>query len=176
METNGLNDQAAYWSQVLALNEFQKKRLAMKVANVFTDPKSTEITIFGYAFKKNTSDTRATPVASIINYLLEQGFIVKIHDPEVQERSFQIEMEMQGFNVAERTNIVFCGKDYVKAVQNSSAIVICTEWDEYLTCNYRSFKEIMKQDENVHIFDFRAIIDPEQIKAAGFTNVFKLGN
>jgi hypothetical protein len=34
----------------------------------------------------------------------------------------------------------------------------------------------MKQDDNVHVFDFRSIIDPDQIKAAGFTNVFKLGN
>jgi UDPglucose 6-dehydrogenase len=81
METNGLNDQAAYWSQVLSLNESQKKRLAMKVANVFPEPQNTEVAIFGYAFKKDTSDTRATPVASIINYLLDQGFIVKIHDP-----------------------------------------------------------------------------------------------
>lgn len=75
-------------------------------------------------------------------------------------------MEMQGFNVAERTNIHFCGNDYVKAVTNSSAIVICTEWDEYATCNYRHFKELMKQDENVHVFDFRSIIDPELIRAA----------
>jgi UDPglucose 6-dehydrogenase len=88
----------------------------MKVAKCFSDPKNTEIAIFGYAFKKNTSDTRATPVASIINYLLEQEFVVKIHDPEVSERSFQIEMEMQGFNIAEKTNIQFCGKDYDKAV------------------------------------------------------------
>lgn len=63
------------------MNDFQKARLAKKVASNFQDARNTEIAIFGYAFKKNTSDTRATPVAYIINYLSEQGFTVKVHDP-----------------------------------------------------------------------------------------------
>lgn len=46
-------------------------------------------------------------------------------------------MEMQGFHIAERKNIQFVGNDFVKAVTNSSAIVVCTEWDDYQTCNYR---------------------------------------
>jgi hypothetical protein len=42
-------------------------------------------------------------------------------------------MEMQGFNIVEKTNYEFCGSDYTKAVTGSSAIVIGTEWDEYVT-------------------------------------------
>jgi UDP-glucose 6-dehydrogenase len=53
-------------------------------------------------------------------------------------------MEMQGFNIAEKTNYQFVADDYTKAVTNSSAILICTEWDEYLNCNYRQFRELMK--------------------------------
>ncbi len=76
------------------MNRHQSKRLAVKVASVFPDPSKTEIAIFGFAFKKNTSDTRATPVGYIINHLLELGFTVKIHDPQVTERGFHMEMEM----------------------------------------------------------------------------------
>ena len=145
------------------------------MAAAFPDPKNTEIAIFGYAFKKNTSDTRATPVAYIINHLLDLGFTVKVHDPQVNERGFQMEMEMQGFNIAERTNIHFVGDDFTKAVTNSSAILVCTEWDDYVNCNYRQYRELMKQGEDAHLFDFRAIVDPELIRAAGFEHVFKLG-
>ena len=176
LESNGQPEQAAYWSQVLQMNEHQKKRLAIKVATPFADPKTTEIAVFGYAFKKDTSDTRATPTALIINYLLDQGFTVKVHDPQVNERNFQVEMEVQGFNIAERPNCQFVGDDFTKAVTNSSAIVICTEWDEYQTCNYRQFKEQMRQDHEVYFYDFRAYVDIDQVKAAGFTNVFKLGH
>lgn len=88
LESRGQMEQAEYWSQVLKMNDHQKARLSKKVGDQFADPANTEIAIFGYAFKKNTSDTRATPVAYMINYLAEKGFTVKIHDPQVNERGF----------------------------------------------------------------------------------------
>ena len=142
------------------MNEHQKLRLAKKVASNFENPQGVEIALFGFAFKKNTSDTRATPCAFLVNYLVEQGFNVKIHDPEVNERGFQMEMEMQGFNIAEKTNYEFVGKDYTKAVQNAQAIVVATEWDEYNTSNqnYRQLRDIMNPEKAL-LFDFRSMVD-----------------
>lgn len=175
LEANGLIEAATYWSQVLEMNNYQKRRLAEKIASHFPEPNGVEIAIYGFAFKKNTSDTRATPIAFLVNYLIEKGFTVKIHDPQVNERGFQMEMEVQGFNIAEKTNYIFCGSDYTQATKNTSAIVIGTEWDEYQNCNYRQLRDMMNKDQ-AFFFDLRSYLDPTVIHAAGFDKVFKLGN
>lgn len=116
-----------------------------------------------------------TPMAFLVDYLIHKGYTVKIHDPQANERGFQMEMEMQGFNIVEKSNYTFCGSDYVKAVTNASAIVIGTEWDEYITCNYRELRGMMKQDAAL-FFDLRSIVDVDTVKSAGFDKIFKLGN
>lgn len=88
LESNGLKEAAEYWAWVLHMNNHQKKRLAEKIVSKFTDPSSTVISIFGFAFKKNTSDARMTPIAYLVNHLIEKGFTVKIHDPKATERIF----------------------------------------------------------------------------------------
>lgn len=55
---------------------------------------------------------------------------------------------------------MFCGSDYTKAVTNSHAIVIGTEWDEYTTVNYRELRGLMNKDRAL-FFDFRSIVDIE---------------
>jgi len=55
--------------------------LAEDIASQFEDPTKISISFLGFAFKKNTSDTRMTPVAYIVDYLMRKGFHVKIHDP-----------------------------------------------------------------------------------------------
>lgn len=114
-------------------------------------------------------------MAYLVNNLIEKGFNVKIHDPQTNERGFQMEMEMQGFNIVEKSNYTFCGSDYTKTVTNASAIVIGTEWDEYVNCNYRELRGIMNPEKAL-FFDLRSIIDVETIKSIGFDKVFKLGN
>lgn len=76
------------------MNDHQKKRLSDDIISQFSDPHSTIVTLFGFAFKKNTSDTRMTPMAYFVNALMEKGFKVRIHDPQANERGFQMEMEM----------------------------------------------------------------------------------
>ncbi|CDW82077.1 uridine diphosphate glucose dehydrogenase [Stylonychia lemnae] len=175
LESLGQTDQAMYWSQVLHMNQFQKRRLLDMIISEFPNPSETVLTIFGFAFKKNTSDTRMTPIAYFVNGLIEKGFFVRIHDPQANERGFYLEMEMQGFDIAERFNFQFCGSDYNKAVANSNAIIIGTEWDEYITTNYRNIRDQMNQSRAL-FFDLRSIVDEEPLKYLGFEKVFKLGN
>ena len=63
------------------MNEYQRLRLSEDISSQFEDPTKISIALFGFAFKKNTSDTRMTPVAFIVDYLIKKGFHVKIHDP-----------------------------------------------------------------------------------------------
>jgi len=45
------------------------------------EPAASKLAVFGFSYKKNTSDTRSTPVALIISLLLAKGFTVSVHDP-----------------------------------------------------------------------------------------------
>merc|ERR1712186_162919 len=58
-ECLNLPEVADYWSQVVSFNNFQRTRFAQRIVeclfNTITDKK---IAIFGFAFKKNTGDTR----------------------------------------------------------------------------------------------------------------------
>ena len=75
---NGELLSAQYWQAVLDMNTHQKLRLAQMISKDLKDKK--KVCIFGFSFKKNTSDTRLSQSAFIINYL-SQNFKVSVHDP-----------------------------------------------------------------------------------------------
>ena len=59
-ECLNLPEVAAYWQQVIEMNEFQKRRFANKVIEMlFNTVANKKICIFGFAFKKDTGDTRS---------------------------------------------------------------------------------------------------------------------
>ena len=74
------------------------------------------LTLFGFAFKKNTSDTRSTPIAFMVDFFVRKGYYVKIHDPEATEQGFNFEMQMQGYDIGQFTNFEYCGNDMDRAV------------------------------------------------------------
>ena len=54
------------------------------------------IAVFGFSYKKNTSDTRSSPCVSVVAKLAKSGFNVKVHDPQVTQGGFEFEMAAQG--------------------------------------------------------------------------------
>lgn len=58
-ETLNLKEVAEYWHQVIVINDYQKKRFVDKILKaLFSTLNNKRITLFGFAFKKNTADTR----------------------------------------------------------------------------------------------------------------------
>merc|ERR1711963_604578 len=82
-EQYGLKEVANYWKAVVDINDYQKSRFAKKVVksmfNTITDKK---IALFGFAFKKDTGDTRESPAIYVCQYLLEEGANLSIYDPQ----------------------------------------------------------------------------------------------
>lgn len=66
------------------MNDYQKKRFTRRIIeclfNTITDKK---ITVLGFAFKKNTGDTRMSPAIDVCKLLLEEGANLCIYDPKV---------------------------------------------------------------------------------------------
>lgn len=83
-ESLNLPEVASYWLQVIEMNDFQKTRFARRIIeclfNTITDKK---IAILGFAFKKNTGDTRQSPAIFVCKYLLDEGAQLCIYDPKV---------------------------------------------------------------------------------------------
>merc|ERR1711871_1769141 len=69
----GLAETADYWEQVVKMNEHQKRRFAANMLKqMFNTVTGKKITLLGFAFKKDTGDTRETAAAYVAKYLLDE--------------------------------------------------------------------------------------------------------
>lgn len=134
-ENLNLPEVAAYWQQVIDMNEYQKSRFAQKIIeNLFNTVTDKRITIFGFAFKKNTGDTRETPALTVCKTLLEEGAKLNIYDPKVYPE--QIIDDLTHPYVTDNPEYVRKAIEIhdnaYDAVKDTYAIVLCTEWDEFV--------------------------------------------
>jgi UDPglucose 6-dehydrogenase len=157
---------------VLDINNRQKLRIAEIVAA--KESPGCKLALFGFSYKKNTSDTRSTPVASVVAHLIAKGFRVSVHDPEVSAFGFEAEMELQAKrNFFNSPEMEFCGKDVDKCVNGAHAILVMTEWDCFRTYDYR---QIVDQMSGKTIYDFRCYMDQEFLRSGScFDRAFQLG-
>lgn len=84
-ECLNLPEVAAYWQKVIDINEYQKSRFTAKVVEaLFNTVSGKNIAILGFAFKKNTGDTRETPALHVAKTLIDEGATLNIYDPKVR--------------------------------------------------------------------------------------------
>lgn len=140
-ESFNLPEVAAYWQQVVTMNDWQKDRFSKNmVSKMFSTVTGKKITIMGFAFKKDTGDTRETAAAHVIKNLLDERAQLEVYDPQVSEEDMFKELDYtHGIN--ERTNpdlkkLLKLEPDVMKAVDGSHALAIMTEWDEFKTLDY----------------------------------------
>ena len=94
-----LPEVAEYWQQVVSINEWQKHRFAKKIVKcLFNTITSKKIAILGFAFKKNTGDTRESATINVVKYLVNDGALINIYDPQVSEK--QIHMDLLEANLS----------------------------------------------------------------------------
>ncbi|XP_039287723.1 UDP-glucose 6-dehydrogenase [Nilaparvata lugens] len=168
-ECLNLPEVAAYWQQVIDINEYQKSRFSSKVIrSLFNTVTDKKIAMLGFAFKKDTGDTRESPAIHVAKTLLDEGAKLHIYDPKVDKS--QIRKELTHPSVSEDPDatmkaVAMFGDAY-SATAGTHAIVICTEWDEFITLNYhRIYDGMMKP---AYIFDGRNILDHDKLSKIGF--------
>lgn len=163
--TYGLDVVADYWEAVVKINEWQENRFVKTMlANMFNTVASKKITIFGFAFKADTGDTRESPAIAVCKELLEERAHLVIHDPEALENA---KLDLAGHE----KNIQFESDPY-QAAKNSHAIAIMTEWKLYKTLDYQKIFDSMSKP--AFIFDGRNILNHQALFEMGF-NVFPIG-
>ena len=173
----GLDEVASYWEQVILINKWQQKRISkIIVEKLFGNLSEKKISILGFAFKSNTNDTRESPAISICRDLLEEGCFLSIYDPKVKKEQINLELNTinKNINDSEDKKIYWeKSKDIYEACYNSDAIVVLTNWEEFLNLDFKKLFSIMKSP--CWIFDTRNMIKFDQAEKYGF-NIWKLGD
>ena len=97
----GLNEVADYWEQVIIMNDHQKRRFAAKmVKTLFNTVSGKKIALLGWAFKKDTNDTRESAAIYVADYLLNEQAEIVVYDPKVTEE--QIYADLDYLNIGNR--------------------------------------------------------------------------
>ena len=158
-----LPEVAAYWRNIVAMNDFQIQRFSKNIIKTLVGQAAgKKITVFGFAFKKNTNDTRESPAIKVCLNLLEEQANVGIYDPKVKEN--QIRKELNRENEWERELKIYSNP--YDACLDSYALVILTEWDEFRELNYQRIFDFMKKP--AFLFDGRNILDNKIMQKIGF--------
>jgi len=164
-EHYGLKEVAAYWEQVVKMNEYQQARFVSNmVAAMFNTVAHKRIALFGAAFKANTSDTRESPALAVCRALLEERAEVVISDPYALEHAHA--------DLGEDAERVAFELDPYTAAQNAHAIAILTEWSQFAELDYQAIYEGMVKP--AFVFDGRNILDHKRLYEIGF-NVYAIG-
>lgn len=168
-EVLNLPEVAEYWHQVISMNDYQRRRFASRIVErLFQTVTGKCIAIFGFSYKKNTGDTRESSSIYICKHLMDEEARVVIYDPKVEKQ--QIKMDLTDPGISNDPNrfdrLVSIASDPYSAVENAHAIVICTEWDEFVTLDYQKIFNIMQKP--AFIFDGRLILDHAKLLEIGF--------
>lgn len=158
-----LPEVAAYWQQVVQINDWQKRRFAAQIVRVlFNTVADKRIAVFGFAFKKDTDDVRESPAITVVRDLLGERARVAVYDPQVSAEEIKAAVLGAG-NENPRLTVATSAS---QAADGAHAIAVLTEWDEFRHVDYRAIFPRMMQPAS--IFDGRNILDPEQLRRAGF--------
>ena len=171
-----LEEVANYWQGVIDINNWQKSRISRLIVNyLFGNVSEKKIAILGFAFKANTNDTRQSPSIDICKDLLEEGAHLAIYDPKVESTKIidDLQNDLNQIQVNKGYGSWGIASSLMDAANGSDAIVLLTEWDEFLNINWKKLIKLMRKP--AWVFDTRSCIDYKSARKAGL-NVWKIGN
>jgi len=159
----GLDEVAAYWDQIVKMNDYQKRRFAKRILELlFNSAAGKRIAVLGFAFKKDTSDTRESPAIYVCRDLLRERAQLAIYDPRVSESQIRKDLR-DGEEEAEGVEIY---NDPYAAVADAHALVVLTEWDEFRELDFERIYDAMLKP--ALLLDGRNILDLAALRKIGF--------
>jgi UDPglucose 6-dehydrogenase len=163
----GLNEVAEYWQQVVNINGWQKRRFVERmIGTMFNTIAGKRIAILGFAFKKDTNDTRESAAIEICRALLAEQAQVAIFDPKVTPEAIFKALENVGVDRNSLESRVSCETDPYRAAAGAHALAVMTEWDEFRTLDFARIHRTMQKP--AFAFDGRNILPHDAMRAIGF--------
>ncbi|MGE9296072.1 MAG: UDP-glucose 6-dehydrogenase [Puniceicoccales bacterium] len=164
----GLPEAAAYWEQVIVMNDYQKRRFVQRlVRTLFNTVSDKKIAILGFAFKKDTNDTRESPAIYVCRDLLEEQANVHIYDPKVKPEQVFADLKQLAVDENGKPNkSIIIEEDAYAACEGAHAVAILTEWDQFRELDWQRIYDNMLKP--AFVFDGRNILDAAKLREIGF--------
>lgn len=137
------------------VNQHQRERVVEKLLGELKILKGRTIGLLGLAFKPHTDDLREAPALDVARHLLERGARVKVHDPVAMSRFRKEHSDMD----------VVLASDAHEVARDTDAVVLITEWPQYLELDWESLASVMRTPI---MLDTRHALDRGRITRAGF--------
>lgn len=172
----GLPEAAEYWDQVVKMNDYQKSRFVKRIVrSMFNTVSNKRIAVWGFAFKKDTNDTRESAAIYACRDLLLEKANLAIYDPQVPEAQIRAELRSVMLDKDGRLSDMkeTLLNDHVtielgceSAAAGSHAIAILTEWDEFKNVDFKGVYGTMHKPAS--IFDGRNLLKQHKLSEQGF--------
>ena len=164
----GLHQVADYWEQVIIMNDHQKRRFASTiVSTLYNTVSGKKIAFLGWAFKKDTNDTRESAAIYVADYLLNEQANLAIFDPQVKKTKILNDLDyLETRSASENQQGITVSEDVYETCKGAHAIAILTEWDEFKTYDWQKIYQNMQKP--AFVFDGRNLLDGEELKKIGF--------
>lgn len=164
----GLNEVADYWEQVIIMNDHQKRRFAKNIIKtLYNTVSGKKIAFLGWAFKKDTNDTRESAAIYVADDLLSEQATVAVFDPKVEEDQIQFDLNyLESRSEIDNAKGVQVVTNAYDACSNAHAIAVLTEWDEFKTYDWQKIYDNMLKP--AFVFDGRNILNKEALEKIGF--------
>ena len=164
----GLHEVADYWEQVIIMNNHQRNRFSrLIVQTLYNTVSGKKIAFLGWAFKKNTNDTRESAAIYVADSLIDEQANIMVYDPKVNGVQMHADLDyLKTRNPDENRLNLLTAKDPYIACQEAHAIAVLTEWDEIIEYDWERIYRNMKKP--AFIFDGRNILDRKKLEKIGF--------
>jgi len=165
----GLPEVAAYWRQVVEMNDWQKRRFSAKIlSSLFNTVSGKRIALYGFAFKTDTNDTRESAAIYVGRDLLEEQARLAVYDPKVSAGQIFADLGLpaSGEDGGDAAGPAEIAADPYEAAKEAHAIAVLTDWDLFAKLDYeRIYAGMMKP---AFVFDGRNLLDHARLREIGF--------
>jgi len=164
----GLQEVADYWEQVIIMNDYQKRRFADNIIKtLYNTVSGKKIAFLGWAFKKDTNDTRETAAMYVADILMEDKAVISVFDPKVKHEQMFADVDyLNSRTEKENRELLKPQTDPYEACKSAHAIAILTEWDEFVNYDWQKIYDNMMKP--AFVFDGRNILNKEKLQKIGF--------
>jgi UDPglucose 6-dehydrogenase len=164
----GLNEVADYWEQVIIMNDHQKRRFSDTIVRtLYNTVSGKKITFLGWAFKKDTNDSRESAAIYVADDLINENARIAVYDPKVARKKILADLDYLETRTAEKNrDCILSFEDPYAACKDSHAIAILTEWDEFAQYDWQRIYDSMQKP--AFVFDGRNILNRMALEKIGF--------
>lgn len=159
---------ADYWEQVVLMNDHQKTRFAEHmIQTMYNTVNGKQLAFLGWAFKKDTNDTRESAAIYVADHLLAEEASIIVYDPKVSAEQIYKDLDYLGTRSPEdNRRLLKVVDDPYEALAGAHAAAILTEWDEFKDYDWATIKQNMKKP--AFVFDGRKLLNAKKMRELGF--------